>query len=80
MRERFSSRRMELSFQADPGVPVRALSRVHKKNSELMILCFWGMVGEPLAQGFDLRAGFVTVTCPVVTPDDNYEIVVSSFG
>ena len=50
-----------------------------KRGSELMIACFWGMIGEPLAQGFDLRAGFVTVTCPVVTPDDNYEIVVSPF-
>ena len=30
---------------------------------------------DPLAQGFDLRAGFVEITVPDVTPADNYEIV-----
>lgn len=31
-------------------------------------------IEEPLAEGFDLRQGWVTVTVPDVTPGSDYEI------
>lgn len=40
----------------------------------LMAMSLLTALDDPLAQDFDLRAGWVTVTVPDVTPGNDYQI------
>ena len=44
-------------------------------SSDIVVVDLLALSDDPLAQGFDLRAGFVEITVPDVTLADNYEIV-----